>query len=344
MNQGKVLQPMDKQDAPLLSAQGIKVHFPVDQGFWSRLRGEKRVVHAVDGVDFSLRRGRTLGLVGESGCGKTTLGKTIVRLYQPTAGVLHFDGKDVTNLSASEFLPVRRQLQMVFQDPYSSLNRRKTVGQILARPLQIHGIGTRGERANLIEEALNAVGIDRSHVNRFPHEFSGGQRQRIGIARALVLDPEMLVLDEPVSALDVSIQAQILNLLMDLQERKGFAYLFIAHDLSVVKRISDDVAVMYLGRIVEQGPAREVLGDPQHPYTQALLSAVPGQQRRRERIILRGTVPSPIHPPPGCRFHTRCPFTKDLCRRVEPQLITLAGEHKVACHLLDSSVAAEMAG
>ncbi len=338
---GAVATPADGE-APLLEVRQLKVYFPITRG----IVVERHVgdVRAVDDVTLTLRRGETLGLVGESGCGKSTLGRAILRLYRPTAGSITFDGQDITTLGGAALRTVRRRMQMIFQDPYASLNPRMTVGGIVGEPLDIHGIGTRNERRLRVEQLFETVGLDPSYAERYPHEFSGGQRQRVGVARALAVNPDLIVADEPVSALDVSIQAQIVNLLERLQAQFRLTYLFIAHDLSVVRHISDRIAVMYLGRIVELAPSRELYDTPRHPYTVALISAVPipdpAVESKRRRIILKGDVPNPAAPPPGCHFHTRCWLRERLgnpaeCVEVEPQLRTVAAGHEVACHFAE---------
>lgn len=324
---------------PLLDVQNLVMHFPLTQGIiFQRQVG---AVQAVDGVSFSVKRGETLGLVGESGCGKSTTGRAILQLYKPTDGNVIFDGRDLTKLDGNEMRKMRRHLQMVFQDPYASLNPRMTVGNIVAEPMQIHKLVPKNERTERVQELLQTVGLNPYFANRYPHEFSGGQRQRIGIARALAANPDFIVCDEPVSALDVSIQAQVVNLLEDLQDKFGLTYLFIAHDLSVVRHISDRVAVMYLGKIVEMADRNALYDDPLHPYTKALLSAVPIPdpviEKRRERIILTGDVPSPINPPSGCHFHTRCPYVMDVCKRIDPIFADQGNDHFVACHLYPGS-------
>jgi peptide/nickel transport system ATP-binding protein len=318
--------------APLVEVESLKKYFPIHKGVLGREVGR---VHAVDDVTFSVQEGETLGLVGESGCGKSTLGRTIVRLLEPTDGTVRFDGQDISKLGARKLRPLRREMQMVFQDPYASLNPRKRVGSIIGTPLKIHGVGGQ-ERKKRVQELLETVGLSPEHYNRFPHEFSGGQRQRIGVARALALNPKLVVADEPVSALDVSIQSQMLNLLDDLQRELQLTYIFIAHDLGVVRHVSNRIAVMYLGKLVELSPAEELYQRPIMPYTEALLSAVPipdpDLSEQRERIVLQGDVPSPISPPSGCRFHPRCRYMTDICREVEPPLTDYGHGHLAACH------------
>ncbi len=329
----------------LLTVKDLVMHFPLTQGIiFQRKVG---AVQAVDGISFNVKRGETLGLVGESGCGKSTTGRAILQLYKPTSGEVVFDGKDLTKLDGGDMRRMRRHLQMIFQDPYASLNPRMTVGNIVSEPMQIHRLVPKNERTQRVQELLQTVGLNPYFANRYPHEFSGGQRQRIGIARALAANPDFIVADEPVSALDVSIQAQIVNLLEDLQDQFGLTYLFIAHDLSVVKHISDRVAVMYLGKIVEMADRNALYEDPLHPYTKALLSAVPIPdpviEKRRERIILSGDVPSPINPPSGCHFHTRCPYAMEVCKQVDPIFADQGNGHHVACHLYPGSGAEQAA-
>jgi oligopeptide/dipeptide ABC transporter ATP-binding protein len=320
-------------EPPVLEVEGLKKHFVLARATLSR---PARTVHAVDGVSFAIGPGETLGMVGESGCGKSTVGRTILKLLEPTAGSLRIAGRDITRLSRAEMRPFRRQMQMIFQDPYSSLNPRMKAGDIVAEPLEVHGLGAAGERREKVAALFDRVGLRPDQTEKYPHEFSGGQRQRIGIARALAIGPRLIVADEPVSALDVSVQAQVVNLLMDLQEEFNVSYLFIAHDLSVVQHISDRVAVMYLGRIVELADRRELFRRPQHPYTEALLSAVPKPNpaaARGKRVLLSGDVPSPIDPPRGCHFHTRCPYAIAECSTSVPRLREVAPRHWAACHL-----------
>ena len=322
--------------ASVLDVRGLKKHFPIYKGLLSRIAGQ---VHAVDGVSFNIASGETLGLVGESGCGKSTVGRTLLKLIEPTAGEIRVDGEDITNLTPGEMLPYRRRMQMIYQDPYASLNPRMSAGDIVGEPLVIHGVGTSAERRERVAYLFDRVGLRSELRFSYPHEFSGGQRQRIGIARALALNPKLIVGDEPVSALDVSIQAQIINLLMDLQDELKLSFLFVAHDLAVVEHISHRVAVMYLGRIVEMTDRASLFETPLHPYTEALLSAVPipkASARLRKRLILTGDVPSPINPPPGCHFHTRCPYAHARCMIEEPHLREISPGHVAACHLHDA--------
>lgn len=317
----------------LLDVKNLKKHFPIRRNMaW----GAKGAVRAVDGVSLQIRAGETLGVVGESGCGKSTLGRSILRLVEPTAGTVRFDGKDILKLSKGQMRELRREMQIVFQDPYASLNPRYTIMQTLSEPLEIHKAAVAASRKQQVHSILERVGLDPSYSRRFPHEFSGGQRQRIGIARALILNPKLMILDEPVAALDVSVQSQVLNLLEDIQREFHLAYLFVAHDLSVVKHISNNVLVMYLGRMSELAPANELFADPLHPYTQALLSAVPVPNPRatRNRIILRGDLPSPANPPSGCVFHTRCPIAQKICRQEVPEWREVKPNHLAACHLV----------
>jgi oligopeptide/dipeptide ABC transporter ATP-binding protein len=314
-------------DEVILRVESVSKYFRVGRA----------LLKAVDDVSFQVRKGEVFGLVGESGCGKTTLGRTVVRLYSPSRGKVLFRGQDVHALSGPDLKRFNRSMQMIFQDPYASLNPRMTVGDIIAEPLDIHGLAGGAERRRRVEELLRTVGLNAEHALRFPHEFSGGQRQRIGIARALAVDPEFIVADEPISALDVSIQAQVVNLLRRLREERGLTYMFIAHDLSMVKYLSDRVGVMYLGKLVELAPSSELYREPLHPYTRALMSAIPipdpGIERTRKRIMLPGEVPSPLNPPPGCRFHTRCPEARPICKESEPRLKEVAPGHLVACNL-----------
>jgi peptide/nickel transport system ATP-binding protein/oligopeptide transport system ATP-binding protein len=324
--------------AALLEVRGLEKRFPVTSGLFGRVRGE---VHAVDGISFDIAEAETLGLVGESGCGKSTAGRALLRLMQPTAGEVRFQGVDITTLEPEAMLPYRQRMQMIHQDPYASLNPRMMAGDIVGEPLMIHGMGDRAERRERVAALFDRVGLRAEQMYLYPHEFSGGQRQRIGIARALALHPALIVCDEPVSALDVSIQAQIINLLTDLQEEYGLSYLLVAHDLAVVEHISHRVAVMYLGRIVELTDKETLFDQPLHPYTEALLSAVPipkVQARKRKRVILAGDVPSPVNRPTGCHFHTRCIYAHARCRAEAPPLREAAPEHLVACHLHDAGV------
>src|SRR6266404_9545488 len=316
----------------VLEVTDLKKHFPVKRGIIRRTVGQ---VYAVDGVSFAVREGETLGLVGESGCGKSTVARTVLRLLEPTAGTIKLDGHDITHLSKAELRRHRRGMQMIFQDPYSSLNPRMTAGDIVGEPLEVHGVGGRKQRAELVAALFEQVGLSAAQMKSFPHEFSGGQRQRISIARALALNPKLIVADEPVSALDVSIQAQVINLMMDLQREKRLSYLFIAHDLAVVEHISHRIAVMYLGKIVEYADKRTLFTNPLHPYTEALLSAVPvpNPKLKREKRLLQGDVPSPINPPPGCAFHTRCPYAEARCKVEMPTLVEVSPGHGVSCHL-----------
>jgi peptide/nickel transport system ATP-binding protein len=320
--------------APLVQVEHLVKYFPIKAGVLFDRTVDH--VHAVDDVSFKLESGKTLGLVGESGCGKSTLCRTILRLEEPTRGTVTFEGRDITHLRRRALRAIRSDVQMIFQDPYASLNPRKRVGQIIGDPMRLHGVESGAKRRRAIQQLLDRVGLSPEHYNRFPHEFSGGQRQRIGIARALALEPQLILADEPVSALDVSIQAQIINLLKDLQAERGLTFVFVAHDLGVVRHVSDRIAVMYLGKVVEVSPAEALYTRPIHPYTVALLSAIPIPDPRenaaREPLVLEGDVPSPINPPPACRFHTRCPRATDICRRVEPPLVDYGDGHMAACH------------
>ena len=319
---------------PILKLEGLKKHFNTTTG--GVFNKQKAILKAVDGIDLEVAPGETIGLVGESGCGKTTAGRTILKLYEPTDGKIIFEGEDITNLSQSKMKPYRRQMQMIFQDPFASLNPRQTIGTIIANMFEIQGINPTGGVENEVRALMERVGLNPEHINRYPHEFSGGQRQRIGVARAIALKPKLIVADEPVSALDVSIQAQVVNLLEDLQNEFKMSYIFVAHDLSVVQHISDRVVVMYLGKVMEQAAKVDLFAKPRHPYTKALLSAVPvadpKEGRKRERIMLHGDLPSPINPPSGCVFNTRCWKATDKCRTEVPQLLEIAPKHKVACH------------
>ncbi len=332
-------------EAPLVEVRNLVKHFPITGGILQRVVGQ---VRAVDGVSFDIRRGETLGLVGESGCGKTTVGRLLLRLIEPTSGTIRFDGTDITQIRGAALKPYRRRIQIIFQDPYASLDPRTPIGDSIGEGLRVHGIGNGAERRERVRKMMELVGLAPYHARRYPHEFSGGQRQRIGIARALVLEPDLLVCDEPVSALDVSIQAQVLNLLKGLQGELGLTYVFVAHNMGVVEHISDRVAVMYLGRIAEVADRSDCFRDARHPYTQALLSAIPipDARHRRRRVILTGDVPSPVNPPSGCRFHPRCPLraalgNPEICATVDPDLVSLPhggmSEHLAACHFANQS-------
>ncbi|MCK8828387.1 dipeptide ABC transporter ATP-binding protein [Natroniella acetigena] len=316
----------------ILEVNNLKKYFPIKGGLFNK---RQEVVKAVDGLNFNVKKGETIGLVGESGCGKSTTGRVLLRLLDATEGQVLFEGRDIHSLNKKELRSLRREMQMIFQDPYASLNPRMQVGNIIGEPLEIHGLAKGKEKKRIVKELLEKVGLVPDYIYRYPHEFSGGQRQRIGIARALAVAPKVIVCDEPVSALDVSVQAQVINLMKDLQEELGLTYIFIAHDLSVVRHISDRVAVMYLGRMVELTAKNKLYEDPKHPYTKALLSAIPvaDPEVKREKIILERDVPSPINPPSGCTFHTRCPFAEDICRREVPEFAEQEEEHFVACHL-----------
>ncbi|WP_308314952.1 ABC transporter ATP-binding protein [Bacillus sp. V33-4] len=320
-------------EKPLLDVKNIKKYYPVSSSFFNRSSG---YVKAVDDVSFSVKAGETLGIVGESGCGKSTLGRNILRLQKPTAGQIIYEDKDITKYRESELRKVRKEMQIVFQDPYASLNPKHKVGEIIREPLRVHREGSKAEQLDRVKWLLEKVGLEHHHVMRYPHEFSGGQRQRIGIARALALNPKLIVCDEPISALDVSVQSQVINLFQDLQDELGLTYLFISHDLSVIRHVCNRVAVMYLGKIVELGETGDIYHEPAHPYTKALLSAIPLpnplQQRKRERSILQGDVPNPINPPEGCRFHTRCPIATEICKKEEPKFEEKMPGRWVACH------------
>ena len=324
------------QENMLIRVENLTKHFPITRGII--VQRQIGAVQAVDNISFSIRQGETLGLVGESGCGKSTTGRTILQLHRPTSGKVYYKDTDLTVTKGEEMRRFRRDLQIIFQDPYASLNPRMTVGSIVAEPLEVHRIGNAKERRERVKDLLQLVGLNPYFINRYPHEFSGGQRQRIGVARALALQPNFIVCDEPIAALDVSIQAQVVNLLEELQERLGLTYLFIAHDLSMVRHIADRTAVMYLGKIVELADRDELYGHSLHPYAQALLSAVPipnpAQERKRKRIILEGDVPSPANPPSGCNFHPRCPIAKDICKQEDPEWREVGSHHWVACHLV----------
>jgi oligopeptide transport system ATP-binding protein len=325
---------MTADSALLVQVHHLKKHFPITRGII--VQREVGAIKAVDGVSFEIYKGETLGLVGETGCGKTTVGRTMLRLYEPTDGEVTFDGVDLLRLKGSELRQIRRRMQMIFQDPYASLNPRMTVGSIVAEPLEVHGVAHGKEKRERVQELLRMVGLNPYFVNRYPHEFSGGQRQRIGIARSLALNPDLIICDEPISSLDVSIQAQVVNLLEELQANLGLTYLFIAHDLSMVRHISSRMAVMYLGKIVELTDRDEIYLNPLHPYTQALMSAVPvpdpAVEEQRKRIILEGDIPSPAHPPKGCNFNTRCPVVMDICYEEEPEYLQVKPGHWASCH------------
>lgn len=325
----------------MLKVRGLVKHYDTRRGAWGKMTGNPGIlVQAVSGVDITIQQGKTLGLIGESGCGKSTLGRAILRLHEPTSGAIEFDGVNVINLDAEAMKKMRQKMQIIFQDPYASLNPRKTVRQIIGQPLKIHGKVPDAEVDERVKEMMERVGLKVNHMNRYPHQFSGGQRQRIGIARALILNPKFVVCDEPVSALDVSIQAQIIELLADLKRELGLTYLFISHDISVIGYVSERIAVMYLGKIVEEGDTHTILNSPMHPYTQALLSSVPQVESTgatKDRIRLTGDLPSPVDPPKGCKFHTRCAHASDICKTTEPVYHTVEGTHSVACHLVNKT-------
>lgn len=325
---------MATRKEPLLEVKSLKKYFSISGGLIS----QKSYVQAVDNVSFTINKGETMGLVGESGCGKSTTGRTIIRLYEPTDGEIWFDGCDISKLKEHKLIPFRKRIQMIFQDPYASLNGRMTVGDIIGESLDIHKLATGKKRTEIIHELLQKVGLNPDHAVRYPHEFSGGQRQRIGIARALAVSPDFIICDEPISALDVSIQAQVVNMLEDLQREMGLTYLFIAHDLSMVRYISDKVGVMYLGKLVEMAESKELYGHPAHPYTKALLSAIPvpdpKKTQAKKRILLEGDIPSPLNPPAGCRFRTRCQYARSECTEQEPEMKEISPGHFAACHIL----------
>lgn len=320
----------------IIEVKNLKKFFTKNKGL---IKKNLEITKAVDDVSFYIKKGETLGLVGESGCGKSTTGRTILRLYEPTAGEILYNGVNIAKLDREQMMPYRKKMQMIFQDPYASLNARMTVADIIGEPMDIHNLAQGKERQEKIYELLDTVGLNKDHAARYPHEFSGGQRQRIGIARSLAVDPEFIICDEPISALDVSIQAQVVNMLEDLQEQRGLTYLFIAHDLSMVKHISDRVGVMYLGSLVEVATSKELYSNPVHPYTQALLSSIPIPDPdiadASQRIVLEGDVPSPVNPPSGCKFRTRCKYAMEICSQVDPKMKDIGGEHFAACHLLD---------
>lgn len=334
---GRTINMRDKRQEILLEVKNLKKYFPVNKGF---IRRKTQFVKAVDGVSFHIKEGETFGLVGESGCGKSTTGRTIIRLYDVTDGEIIFDKEKIEEISFKAMQPIRKKMQMIFQDPYASLNSRMTVGDIVGEPLDIYNIAEGKQKQDMIYDLLNKVGLSKKHASRYPHEFSGGQRQRVGIARALAVSPKLIICDEPISALDVSIQSQIVNMLQNLQAELGLTYLFIAHDLSMVKYISDRIGVMYLGKIVETAESLELYKNPIHPYTKALLSSIPiadpDKSSEKKRIILEGNVPSPLNPPTGCRFNTRCIYSKPICSKVEPEFKEISKGHKVACHLINN--------